>query len=184
MVRTTAVVRARDEDLPRGGSVERDVDEAIVMRTVLEVMWPCVDIYNGERELREGLQFATGGQAALFAIRWCDSEVRNGGFHQLFRNPTGILVPEALEGFSRIGAREHARCFVQAKALLPFGEVPRDRAERIDRLEEIPYAEWKTRIRPIEDAYYALRTTDQNLDRLAACYVGAHVAEFFVGAEM
>jgi transposase-like protein len=35
----------------------------------------------------------------LIASNWCRVEVENGGFHQFFRNPTGVLAPEAAAGF-------------------------------------------------------------------------------------
>jgi len=35
----------------------------------------------------------------LLAAHRCQSEVRNGGFHQFFSNSTGVLAPEALAAF-------------------------------------------------------------------------------------
>jgi hypothetical protein len=42
----------------------------------------------------------------LYAVRWCDAEVCNGGFHQFYTNPTGVLGPEAAEGFEAIGMKQ------------------------------------------------------------------------------
>jgi hypothetical protein len=65
----------------------------------------------------------------LYAAHWCQSEVRNGGFHQFFSNTTGLLAPEALEAFRAIGAVEWAE--ILAEAMKYFGTpYPRNRDER------------------------------------------------------
>jgi hypothetical protein len=65
----------------------------------------------------------------LYAAHWCQSEVRNGGFHQFFSNTTGLLAPEALAGFLAIGARDWAT--ILAEAMEYFGTpYPRDRDKR------------------------------------------------------
>ena len=65
----------------------------------------------------------------LYAGHWCQCEVRNGGFHQFFSNTTGILAPEALEGFRAIGVVEWAE--ILADAMKCFGTpYPRDRDDR------------------------------------------------------
>ena len=72
----------------------------------------------------------------LYACHWCQSEVTNGGFHQFFYNTTGLLAPEALIGFSAIGAGELAT--ITAELMAQFGlSYPRDRTTRIDALEEL-----------------------------------------------
>ena len=52
--------------------------------------------------------------AHLYAAHWCQSEVCNGGLHQFFSNTTGLLAPEALEGFRAIGASEWAEILAEA----------------------------------------------------------------------
>ena len=43
----------------------------------------------------------------VWAARWCEAQVYNGGFHQFFRaGYTGVLAPEAVEGLQLI-ALEH-----------------------------------------------------------------------------
>ena len=42
----------------------------------------------------------------LLAAHWVLSEVSNSGFHQFFANPTGVLAPEAVKGFERMGLPE------------------------------------------------------------------------------
>jgi Domain of unknown function (DUF4375) len=65
----------------------------------------------------------------LYAAHWCQSEVCNGGLHQFFSNTTGLLAPEALEGFRAIGMTEWAD--ILAEAMKFFGSpYPRERAYR------------------------------------------------------
>jgi hypothetical protein len=80
----------------------------------------------------------------LYAAHWCQSEVRNGGFHQFFSNTTGLLAPEALQGFRAIGAVEWADTLVEA--MKHFGNsYPRDRDARQEFLpirQGRPREEW------------------------------------------
>lgn len=150
------------------------------VRAVVGRMHEKVDINRGEEQLQVGLRDATPGQVALFAIHWCDSEIRNGGFHQLFYNPTGILVPEALSGFKLIGAEEYLGCLGDAVAALEVSEFPRDREVRISVLEAKRHAHWKTAFRPIEERYYAaLKDEGRSPARLCRRFVEAHPDEFF-----
>src|ERR1700722_15197167 len=55
----------------------------------------------------------------LYAAHWCQSEVCNGGLHQFFSNTTGLLAPEALEGFRAIGLTDCAE--ILAEAMKFFG---------------------------------------------------------------
>src|SRR5438309_10425933 len=65
----------------------------------------------------------------LYAAHWCQSEVCNGGLYQFFSNTTGLLAPEALDGFRAIGAAEWAE--ILAEAMKSFGSpYPRDRNDR------------------------------------------------------
>src|SRR4051812_39156329 len=69
----------------------------------------------------------------LLAVHWTLCEVDNGGLMQYFENSTGILAPEAVLGFERIGENELAEALRRAMGRL--GEdYPRDRSLRNDRL--------------------------------------------------
>ncbi len=70
----------------------------------------------------------------LYAAHWCQSEVCNGGLHQFFSNSTGILAPEALQGFRAIDLQEWAS--ILAEAMQFFGTpYPRERYGRWQRLQ-------------------------------------------------
>ncbi len=68
-----------------------------------------------------------------WAANFCLSEICNGGLLQLFWNSTGLLTPEAVEGFDAMGMPELAGLLSRAAALLddPF---PREREARWDAL--------------------------------------------------
>jgi hypothetical protein len=80
----------------------------------------------------------------LYAAHWCQSEVCNGGFLQFFSNTTGLLAPEALNGFRAIGAAEWSE--ILAEAMKYFGTpYPRDRDDREEFLpmrQRSPREEW------------------------------------------
>ena len=69
----------------------------------------------------------------LWAAHFCLSELHNGGLLQLFFNSTGVLMPEAIEGFSAIGMPKLSATLTEAAALLGR-KYPRDRDERWDAL--------------------------------------------------
>ena len=74
----------------------------------------------------------------LITTHWVFSEVCNGGLHQLFTNPTGVVVPEAVAGFRAMGLAELADILSEAAAF--FGPAyPREQMARIDALDR--YAE-------------------------------------------
>jgi hypothetical protein len=73
----------------------------------------------------------------MFAAHFCQSVVCSGGFEQFFWDPTGVLAPEAVEGFREIGLPQAAALIEAAMDLLgpPY---PRDRGERKSRLSQVP----------------------------------------------
>ena len=96
---------------------------------LIEPHWEAVSIYEGPIVFLDGFARLSKAARHLFAVWWCDSEVCNGGFHQFFSNSTGVLAPEALEGFRAIGLIECAE--LVELALRKFGEpYPRDREAR------------------------------------------------------
>ena len=65
----------------------------------------------------------------LLAAYWCRAEVLSEGFEQFFANSTGVLAPEAVEGFRAMGLGDAADVLQQAMDLLPQ-PYPRDAAPR------------------------------------------------------
>ena len=70
----------------------------------------------------------------LLTTHWVCSEISNGGFHQLFTNPTGVLVPEAISGFESMGLDEVGAILREASSF--FGnDYPREQGTRIQALD-------------------------------------------------
>jgi hypothetical protein len=69
----------------------------------------------------------------LYAAHFCLSELHNGGFLQFFWNSTGLIAPEAADGFIAIGMPKLASLLLDTAA--PLGSpYPRDRDARWDAL--------------------------------------------------
>jgi hypothetical protein len=69
----------------------------------------------------------------LYAGEWCQSEIFNGGLLQFFFNSTGILAPEAVEGFKAVGLTAWANALSEAISF--FGQpYPREREVRLQQL--------------------------------------------------
>ncbi len=99
--------------------------------TLVEPVWLTLNQSwdNGPVEFVRQFQSVRPEVGNLYAAHWCQSEVRNGGFHQFFSNTTGLLAPEALDGFLAIGAVEWAE--ILTEAMKHFGTpYPRARDDR------------------------------------------------------
>jgi Domain of unknown function (DUF4375) len=104
--------------------------------SVIDPIWDSISIYNGPEVFLFQFGKVRPELGHLFASHWCQSEVCNGGFDQFFYNSTGVLAPEAAEGFQAIGLDDLAALVRQAMSV--FGDpYPRDREVRCDLLEKI-----------------------------------------------
>ncbi len=75
---------------------------------MIEPFWEFISIYEGPKTFLNQFRKVKPRVGHLFAAHWLYSEVCNGGFHQFFSNPTGVLAPEAAEGFRAIGLEDCA----------------------------------------------------------------------------
>jgi hypothetical protein len=117
----------------------------------VEPVWDLIDIYDGPQKFVQTFDSAPKASRLLFAAHFCQSEVCNGGFDQFFWNSTGVLAPEAVEGFQEIGQTQIAGLVLKAMKL--FGDdYPRDRAERQLRLTEVS----KSSLDSLDQMFYAL----------------------------
>lgn len=104
--------------------------------SLVEPVWDQIEIYQGPEEFTRTLATVSRPAGLLFAAHFCQSEVCNGGFDQFFSNSTGVLAPEAIEGFKAIGQDFVAEIIQEACSLLgePF---PRDRLIRQRKLKAV-----------------------------------------------
>jgi hypothetical protein len=99
----------------------------------IEPYWSVFDIYNGPEGFESSTRGAPRPVVLLYAAHFCQSEVHNGGFLQFFWNNTGVLAPEAIEGYRAIGMPNLAALLKGAAS--PLGSpYPRNRDERWDAL--------------------------------------------------
>lgn len=117
---------------------------------VLEPHFEKVSIYEGGVVFLRQFQSLPPGIGTLLAAHWLDSEVCNGGFHQFFSNPTGVLAPEALTAFQDLGLDD-------AAALRFFGSpYPRGQEARQAMLQAVAgeaREEWDPFF-ALDDRYY------------------------------
>jgi hypothetical protein len=64
-----------------------------------------INIYDGPEIFLQTFSQVPRAVGLLYTTAFCQVEVCNGGLHQFFGNSTGILAPEAVEGFVAIGQR-------------------------------------------------------------------------------
>ena len=103
----------------------------------LAPVWESVSIYEGPMVYWEQFSRLRPEIAVLFAAHWLNSEVCNGGFHQFFSNPTGVLAPEAHKSFLVLDLRDAAALIDQAIRF--FGDkYPREQDVRCAMLDTIP----------------------------------------------
>jgi Domain of unknown function (DUF4375) len=104
--------------------------------SVIDPIWDAISIYDGPEVFLLQFGEVRPELGHLFASHWCQSEVCNGGFDQFFYNSTGVLAPEAAEGFQAIGLDDLAALVREAMSV--FGDpYPRDREVRCDLLEKV-----------------------------------------------
>ncbi|MBX3630702.1 MAG: DUF4375 domain-containing protein [Nitrosomonas sp.] len=137
--------------------------------TVLEPHWRSVSINDGAETFLAQYGALPAGVGVLFAAHWCQSEVRNGGFHQFFSNPTGVLAPEAATAFRSLRLLPWAETLLEA--MRSFGApYPRDRGARCARLsgDRGPSrADWDPFV-ALDRAFFALLASDRHAFTAAA----------------
>lgn len=101
---------------------------------LVEPIWEAISIYDGPENFLRQYNSAPEAARTLFAAHWCQSEICNGGFDQFFSNSTGVLAPEAVVAFQKIGMLETA-ALVERAMLLLGDSYPRDRDTREEAIE-------------------------------------------------
>ena len=101
---------------------------------IIKPIWDDVSIYGTAEDFIDQFSKLNEKQKVLFSSHWTQSEIMNGGLGQFFSNSTGILAPEAVWAFQKLGMPKCAE--VLSKAMNFFGaEYPRSRSIREDAFE-------------------------------------------------
>ena len=114
-----------------------------------------INIYDGPEIFLQTFDEVRREIGLMFATGFCQDEVCNGGFRQFFWNSTGVLAPEAVEGFIAIGQPEIADLVAQAMARLGL-PYQRDRWAREGALRLLP----EDAFDDLEEKFYALIHTE------------------------
>lgn len=110
-------------------TISRDDPQAII-----DPVWWSADFYESVDVLEDSLAPFSWAQRLVWAVLWTDAEVCNGGLDQFFSNSTGMIWPEAVEGFAAIGREDLSNILREAVACFPSPPA-RDRKLRQKALE-------------------------------------------------
>jgi hypothetical protein len=124
-------------------------------QSLLEPVCDVINIYEGPETFLMTFGQVRHEAGLLYAATFCQSEVCNGGFTQLFSNSTGVLAPEAVEGFIAIGQVRVANTVSQAISALNTADI-RERKARQAALGLLP----PDSFRELEDKFYDLIGTE------------------------
>ena len=100
---------------------------------------------------------------ASHTAHFWQSEVCNGGFDQFFSNSTGVLAPEALEGFTVIGQAQIVSLLAQAMSLLGSPYI----RERGARQAALDLVDTKS-LEELDERFFALIQTEAGGFEIAA----------------
>lgn len=105
---------------------------------LIEKAFEDVSIYDGPESFARQFNPLPQHVRHLLAAHWFYSEYQNGGLHQFFYNPTGVLAPEAIEGLKAIGLTASSDCLQEAvdRVGVPY---PRDREQRMSIVGNSPF---------------------------------------------
>jgi hypothetical protein len=139
--------------------------------SVVEPIWEAIEIYDGPDVFLKTFKQAGREAGILFAAHFCQSEVCNGGFRQFFSNSTGVLAPEAVEGFNAVGQTEIAGIISEAMSVLGSAYL-RDRASRRTALDRLAPDSFEN----LDEKFLALIDTENGGFTVAADNYAAHLA--------
>ena len=103
---------------------------------LIEPIWDQINIYDDPDIFFSSYKTVKESIGQLYAAHFAQSEICNGGFRQLFGNSTGVLCPEAVQGFNLIGMPKTSSLLTSAMKSLgnPF---PRERDKRQKAVESV-----------------------------------------------
>ena len=116
------------------------VDDSVIAsddpQKIIDPVWWRADFYQSVETLEETLAPFSWPQRLVWAVLWFDAEVMNGGLDQFFSNSTGMIWPEAVEGFDAIGRQDLSSIVREAAARFPL-PPSRDGHERNKAMDEM-----------------------------------------------
>lgn len=131
--------------------------------TTMEHIWSLTDtnefVIAMAEHLDEKTQYGddvsalSEAERIFYITQSLEMEVNNGGFYQFFYNSSGDFANELVSAFTAIGAT--ATAAICQKAIAAFGrEIPVDRDEREEMLDELESDEIDEILEECDDAFY------------------------------
>jgi hypothetical protein len=139
---------------------------------IIEPVWWIGDIYGSVDDYEHSLAEFSKPQRYLFAIHWYMAEVNNGGHWQFYFNSTGIVWPDALQGFRTIGLDPAVEIMEESIALMG-GEPSRDRGERQDQIDRL-----SPDFNDLDDRFYDLQK-NVDIEQLMIEYARENASNFY-----
>jgi hypothetical protein len=119
--------------------VELRVDDALLSGedalAIIEPVYWTVNIYGSPQEYEASLKAFSRPQRLVLGLHAYIAEVNNGGHEQFYLNSSGIVWPDAIEGFTAIGVPEGALILRESAERLG-GSPSLEREERNRQLQQ------------------------------------------------
>jgi hypothetical protein len=116
----------------------------------------------------------TTGQRMVFVLMNVDYEVENGGFYQLFWNPSGAFVEEAEADAARVGATSYVRILRAAASVFPHAKVPQSQLTRQRMIGCPGYCTSYPKLEKVDR-----RWQPRSFAKQLRAYIARHPQEFF-----
>ena len=129
---------------------------------------------DGKAQYGDDMSVLSEAERVFYITQTLEMEVNNGGFSQFFFNSSGNFSNELVGAFTTIGANTTAA--ICQKAIAAFGrDIPIDRDEREEMLDELESDEIDEILEECDDAFYAY---EDNLNELNYQFVMENKASF------
>lgn len=155
------------------------VDDAVIAgddpMAVIDPVWWTASFYEDYETYERTLAGFSWPQRLVWAVLWFNSEVCNGGHDQFFSNSTGMVWPEALEGFDAIGRPDLSAILREAVARFP-SPPPREREPREDLLDAC-----ESNFDDLDDLYFA---QEGDIYDALMTYIRAQPEAFYFAGEV
>ena len=149
------------------------MDDGSFAWAIIEKAWPDVQ----EPDISVKCKNATKGQKAVLAVTFCQREVDNGGFEQIFHNETGGIIGEVISGFELLGMKNRADLVSRARAFFPASVQIEDQQSRRNYLAGVSASARSAFFDPLDQEFYA--DSEPKLWPFFRKYVDQHPDEFF-----
>ena len=129
---------------------------------------------NEKTHYGEDMSVLSDAERIFYITQILEMEVNNGGFSQFFYNSSGDFSNELVNAFTAIGANKTAA--ICQKAINAFGrDIPVDRDEREEMLDELESDELDAILNECDDAFFAY---EEDLNKLNYNFVMKNKEQF------